>query len=60
MDVLRVHGEHRSVQINWVGEADPSKVKSIRIPLNLGQWKSLLKEGKRDVARLFTTSGRAN
>jgi len=62
LDMLLVHGEHRSVQINWVGETDPPKMMSgsSMIPLNLGRWKSLLKEGRRDVARLFTPSGRAN
>jgi hypothetical protein len=60
LDVLRVHGEHRGVWINWVGEADLPRKKSRRIHLNLGRWKSLLNELRRDLARLFTTSGRAN
>ena len=71
LDALLVHGDHRSVRINWDGEADQSetgtgtgttgtRMMRMRIPipfnLKLGAWKTVLSDVGRDAVRLITST----
>lgn len=68
LDALLVHGEHRSVRINWDGEADlPETGRKTTfggmIPLNLklgGGLKAFWNDVGKDAVKRFLTSARPN